>query len=68
MEKTYAVTLGEGWHNLHHAYPYHYVSSEFGDFAQFNPTKFFIDCMTSVGPEAGTGCVGEGEGRATRLR
>jgi len=44
-----ALTLGEGWHNWHHAFPYDYAASEFGDFAQFNPTKFFLDSMAMIG-------------------
>jgi stearoyl-CoA desaturase (delta-9 desaturase) len=33
------LTLGEGWHNYHHAYPKDYKASEAH---QFNPTTYFI--------------------------
>lgn len=36
-------SLGEGWHNWHHKYPFDYAASEFGIDKQFNPTKLFID-------------------------
>lgn len=39
--------LGEGFHNFHHTYPYHYSTSEFGWL--FNPTTFFIDIMAKLG-------------------
>merc|ERR1712244_34065 len=42
-------TLGEGWHNWHHKYPFDYAASEFGISSQFNPSKLFIDCMAALG-------------------
>ena len=43
------VSVGEGWHNWHHKYPYDYAASEFGVSSQFNPSKLFIDLLASVG-------------------
>ena len=43
------LSIGEGWHNWHHKYPYDYSASEFGISSQFNPTKLFIDCMATIG-------------------
>ena len=37
------LSVGEGWHNWHHKYPFDYAASEFGVASQFNPTKLFID-------------------------
>jgi stearoyl-CoA desaturase (Delta-9 desaturase) len=42
-------SIGEGWHNWHHKYPFDYAASEFGVTAQFNPSKLFIDLMAAVG-------------------
>eukprot|EP00747_Dinoflagellata_sp_TGD_P125375 gnl/TRDRNA2_/TRDRNA2_174154_c4_seq8.p1 gnl/TRDRNA2_/TRDRNA2_174154_c4~~gnl/TRDRNA2_/TRDRNA2_174154_c4_seq8.p1 ORF type:complete len:722 (-),score=99.44 gnl/TRDRNA2_/TRDRNA2_174154_c4_seq8:406-2493(-) len=42
-------TLGEGWHNWHHAFSYDYAASELGALQQFNPTKVFIDLMALLG-------------------
>lgn len=42
-------SLGEGWHNWHHKYPYDYATSEFGVSKQFNPTKVFIDVCCALG-------------------
>jgi len=39
--------LGEGFHNFHHTYPYHYSTSEFGWL--FNATTIFIDTMAKLG-------------------
>ncbi len=38
-----ALTVGEGWHNWHHTYPFDYACSEFGALKQVNPTKMLID-------------------------
>jgi stearoyl-CoA desaturase (delta-9 desaturase) len=43
------LTLGEGWHNWHHKYPFDYAASEFGISRQFNPTKLFIDTCCFLG-------------------
>uniref|UniRef100_A0A6U0WYF9 Fatty acid desaturase domain-containing protein n=1 Tax=Rhizochromulina marina TaxID=1034831 RepID=A0A6U0WYF9_9STRA len=43
------ASLGEGWHNWHHKYPYDYAASEFGVARQFNPTKLFIDTCAALG-------------------
>jgi len=42
-------TVGEGWHNWHHKYPYDYAASEFGISAQFNPSKLVIDAFARLG-------------------
>ena len=42
-------SIGEGWHNWHHKYPYDYAASEFGITSQFNPTKLFIDGCFALG-------------------
>ena len=42
-------SVGEGWHNWHHKYPFDYAASEFGISSQFNPSKLFIDMLAAVG-------------------
>ncbi|KAG8308500.1 hypothetical protein J6590_002590 [Homalodisca vitripennis] len=42
------MTLGEGWHNYHHAFPWDYRSSELGYF-RFNFTTRFIDFCARMG-------------------
>lgn len=42
-------SVGEGWHNWHHKYPFDYAASEFGISSQFNPSKLFIDIMAMFG-------------------
>ena len=42
-------SVGEGWHNWHHKYPFDYAASEFGISAQFNPSKLFIDILAATG-------------------
>lgn len=41
------VTIGEGWHNYHHAFPWDYRASEFG--AKFNFTTHIIDFLAWLG-------------------
>jgi stearoyl-CoA desaturase (delta-9 desaturase) len=43
------ATIGEGWHNWHHAFDWDYAAAEMGAGQQFNPTKMFIDCMAFFG-------------------
>ena len=43
------LSVGEGWHNWHHKFPYDYAASELGADCQFNPTKVFIDICAFVG-------------------
>jgi len=43
------ASIGEGWHNWHHKYPFDYAASEYGVLRQFNPTKFVIDTCAAVG-------------------
>ncbi|XP_069849854.1 acyl-CoA desaturase 1-like isoform X1 [Dipodomys merriami] len=40
-------TLGEGFHNYHHTFPYDYSTSEYR--WSLNFTTFFIDCMAAIG-------------------
>merc|ERR1712232_270653 len=42
-------SVGEGWHNWHHKYPFDYAASEYGVSSQFNPSKLFIDLMAVLG-------------------
>ncbi|CAK1554450.1 unnamed protein product [Leptosia nina] len=42
------LTLGEGYHNYHHVFPWDYRSAEFGD-SKFNLSKRFIDFFAKVG-------------------
>ncbi len=41
-------SLGEGWHNYHHAFPSDYRTSELGDYA-FNYTTAIIDACHRLG-------------------
>ncbi|KAG6444965.1 acyl-CoA Delta(11) desaturase [Manduca sexta] len=41
------VTLGEGWHNYHHAFPFDYKAAEHFDL--FNFTTFFIKGFEKIG-------------------
>jgi stearoyl-CoA desaturase (delta-9 desaturase) len=43
------ASMGEGWHNWHHKYPFDYSASEFGASKQFNPTRMFIDTCVLLG-------------------
>jgi len=42
-------SVGEGWHNWHHKYPFDYAASEYGVSSQFNPSKLFIDLLAVLG-------------------
>ncbi|XP_071439706.1 acyl-CoA Delta-9 desaturase-like [Hetaerina americana] len=42
------LTLGEGWHNYHHAFPYDYRAAEFG-YRRDSLTTQLIDLMARVG-------------------
>lgn len=42
------LTLGEGWHNYHHAFPWDYRTAELGKFST-NLTSVFIDIMAKIG-------------------
>merc|ERR1711862_702565 len=44
-------SIGEGWHNWHHKYPFDYAASEFGISKQFNPSKLVIDVFSMLGLE-----------------
>ncbi|KAJ0170028.1 hypothetical protein K1T71_014634 [Dendrolimus kikuchii] len=41
------LTLGEGWHNYHHSFPWDYRSDEFG--VRFNFNAWFIDVCAKLG-------------------
>ena len=43
------ASIGEGWHNWHHKYPFDYAASEYGVLTQFNPTKLVIDTSAALG-------------------
>jgi stearoyl-CoA desaturase (delta-9 desaturase) len=43
------LSVGEGWHNWHHKYPFDYAASEYGILRQFNPSKLVIDVCAAVG-------------------
>lgn len=43
------ASIGEGWHNWHHKYPFDYAASEYGALQQFNPTKLIIDFAAMCG-------------------
>ena len=43
------LSVGEGWHNWHHRYPYDYAASEFGIHRQYNPTKAWFDFFALLG-------------------
>ena len=65
-------SVGEGWHNWHHKYPFDYAASEFGISSQFNPSKLFIDLMASCGQvwdrKRGTAAWAMGRARRDRDR
>lgn len=42
-------SVGEGWHNWHHKFPYDYAASELGSDQHFNPTKIVIDVCAYMG-------------------
>lgn len=42
------ITLGEGWHNYHHTFPWDYKTSELGNYG-FNLTTAFIDFFAKIG-------------------
>lgn len=41
------MTLGEGWHNFHHAFPWDYRAAEFG--VRFNNNAFVIELFEMLG-------------------
>jgi len=43
------LSVGEGWHNWHHKYPFDYAASEYGVLRQFNPTMMLIDFGAALG-------------------
>lgn len=63
---------GEGWHNWHHKYPYDYAASEFGEFAQYNAGKLFIETCCWLGlaknPKRATAAWAHGRARRDKDR
>jgi len=43
------LSMGEGFHSYHHAFPMDYAASEFGVTSQYNPTKLIIDIGAALG-------------------
>lgn len=43
------LTLGEGWHNYHHTFPWDYRTAEFGSITNFNFTCLIIDFCEKIG-------------------
>lgn len=43
------LTLGEGYHNYHHTFPWDYSASEHGWRFNFNPATMFIDFYAMLG-------------------
>lgn len=41
------LTVGEGWHNYHHAFPWDYRAAEYG--TSFSFTTFIIDVLARFG-------------------
>ncbi|XP_011883209.1 PREDICTED: acyl-CoA Delta(11) desaturase-like [Vollenhovia emeryi] len=41
-------SLGEGWHNYHHVFPWDYKTAELGDY-KFNTTTAFINFFAKIG-------------------
>ncbi|KAF7282879.1 hypothetical protein GWI33_001857 [Rhynchophorus ferrugineus] len=42
------ITLGEGWHNYHHAFPWDYKTSELGKYST-NLSTLVIDAFAKIG-------------------
>lgn len=42
------MSVGEGYHNYHHVFPWDYKASEFGHVI-FNPTALWIDFFHKIG-------------------
>ena len=42
------LTLGDGWHNFHHVFPWDYKTAEIGG-NRINPTKRVIDSFARIG-------------------
>ena len=43
------LTLGEGYHNFHHTFPYDYLTSECSAFNTYNVLALFIDFFALIG-------------------
>lgn len=41
------ASIGEGWHNYHHAFPWDYRTAEFG--SGFSPSTCFIEVFAALG-------------------
>ncbi|XP_075210679.1 acyl-CoA Delta-9 desaturase-like [Lycorma delicatula] len=61
------LTLGEGWHNYHHVFPWDYRTSELG-FFRYNFTLKFIDFFSKIGWAYDLKCVSQNMIRKRALR
>ncbi|KAH8382113.1 hypothetical protein KR009_002024 [Drosophila setifemur] len=52
------LTIGEGWHNYHHVFPWDYKAAELGHYS-FNWTAAFIDFMAKIGQAYDLKCVSQ---------
>lgn len=43
------LTLGEGWHNYHHVFPWDYRAAEFGGLINYNMTSLAIKACSRLG-------------------
>ncbi|XP_066255554.1 acyl-CoA Delta-9 desaturase-like [Euwallacea similis] len=42
------MTMGEGWHNYHHVFPWDYKAAELGNY-KYNFSTFLLDCAGKLG-------------------
>ena len=42
------MSMGEGWHNYHHVFPWDYKAAEFGNYG-LNMTTMWIDLFAKLG-------------------
>lgn len=42
------LSMGEGWHNYHHVFPWDYKAAELGNY-KLNITTFWIDMFAKIG-------------------
>jgi stearoyl-CoA desaturase (delta-9 desaturase) len=42
------LTMGEGWHNWHHKYPFDYAAAEHHWLHAYNPTMLMLDALAAV--------------------
>lgn len=44
-----SLSLGEGWHNYHHVFPFDYRAAELGGILNLNPTTNIINLFAKIG-------------------